>query len=73
MNGFVLYDYLSDIPEYLPKLINAVANGEIKALVDLGANAPGGRFVGVDQVYRAEEWLHNSKNIGKVVVQLQNP
>ena len=73
LNGFVLFDYSEDIPEYLPKLITGIATGTIKAQVDMGESAPGGKFVGLDQAYRTEEWLHSGKNLGKVVVQLQNP
>ena len=58
---------------YLPQLIGAIAAGVIKAQVDLGDSAPGGRFLGVDQIHRAQAWLHSGKSMGKVVVQLQNP
>lgn len=71
LNGFVLFDFLSDIPEYLPKLITGIASGTIKAQVDFGETSPGGKFVGLDHAYRAEDWLHAGKNLGKVVVQIQ--
>lgn len=72
LNGFGIFHYASDFPEYLPKLINKIADGTLKATVDLGENSPEGRFQGIEQTYRAEEWLHSGKNVGKVVVQLQN-
>lgn len=72
LNGFVLFDWDTDIPEYLPKLIGGIANGTIKAQIDLGEKSPEGKFFGLDQAWRAEEWLHSSKNLGKVVVQIQN-
>ena len=70
LNGFILFDFASDIPEYLPKLITGIAQGSIKAQVDLGERSPDGKFVGVEQVHRAEEWLHSGKNMGKVVATL---
>lgn len=72
LNGFVLFNFASDIPEYLPQLIGGIASGTIKAQVDLGEKSPEGKFFGLDQAWRAEEWLHSSKNLGKVVVQIQN-
>jgi len=71
--GFNVFSYQSYFAEYLPKLITGIAKGTIKVRVDFGEKAPGGRFFGVDQVYRAQEWLHSGKNIGKVVVELQKP
>ncbi|KPM10357.1 quinone oxidoreductase-like protein [Sarcoptes scabiei] len=69
--GFMLPNYSDSYPEYLPKLIGMIANGSIQANVDLGENTAEGKFFGLDQIARAEEHLHSGKNIGKVVVQIQ--
>ena len=70
LNGFMLTSYTSDYREYLPKLIGMIAQNKLKAKVDLGETSPGGKFFGVDQIVRAEEWLHSGKNQEKVVVQV---
>ena len=70
--GFYLPDYFDLIPEYLPQLIDGVASGRLKVQLDLGTEKSGGKFFGVDQIYRGEACLQTGQNIGKVVVQLQN-
>lgn len=63
---------MSYIPTYLPKIISGIADGSIKAQFDIGQRTAEGKFIGLDQVYRAENWLNSGKNIGKVIVQIQN-
>ena len=70
LNGFGLFYYWDQFDHYLPKLISMISDGSMKAKVDLGESSPGGKFLGIEQTYRAEEWLHSGKNLGKVVVQL---
>lgn len=72
LNGFMMTNYTSDYKEYLGKLIGMIAKGELSAKVDLGENSPGGKFTGLKQTVRAEEWLHSGKNSGKVVVQVND-
>ena len=72
LNGFMLTQYGSDYAEYLPKLISSIALGKIRANVDLGETTSEGKFFGLDQTVRAEEWLHSGNNQGKVVVQVQD-
>ena len=78
LNGFALFHYEKYFNEYLPKLIDMIHNGQLVADVDLGeqsydSDGGGGLFYGLDQTYRAQEWLHSGKNVGKVVVKLQDP
>ncbi|KAI2801338.1 Prostaglandin reductase 3, partial [Blomia tropicalis] len=73
INGFVLLEFKDEIAQYLPKIVAGIAQGTLKVQVDLGESSPEGKFFGVDQIYRAQNWLHARKNLGKVVVQLQNP
>jgi len=73
LNGFGVFHYFNEYPNYLPRLIQMISDGSLKARVDQGEQSPGGKFIGIDQVFRAEEWLHSGKNLGKVVVQLQDP
>jgi len=72
LNGFMLPNYGTNFREYLPKLLTLIAQDKIKAQVDIGEQSPGGKFVGVDQIVRAEDWLHSGKNQGKVVVQINS-
>lgn len=71
LNGFVLFHYFEYIKEYFPKLIELIDTGKLKVKVDLGEQTPEGPFVGLDNAWRAEEHLHAAKNVGKVVVKVQ--
>jgi len=73
LNGFGVFHFMNEYPNYLPKLIQMIGEGKLKAKIDDGVQSPGGRFIGIDQTWRAQEWLHSGKNLGKVIVQLQNP
>ncbi|KAH9424821.1 hypothetical protein DERP_012307 [Dermatophagoides pteronyssinus] len=73
VTGFMLLNYHDCFPEYFGQLISKVHKGEIKAVVDLGEQTSDGKFFGLEQVARAEEYLHGGKNLGKVVVQIQEP
>lgn len=55
LSGFLLTDYTSQYREYLGKLIPMIQSGKLQARVDMGENSEGGKFVGIDQVVRAEE------------------
>ena len=61
-----------DFKEYLPKLVETIAKGTIKAQGDLGEKSPEGMFVGLDQVYRTEELLLSAKNLGIVAVKIHD-
>lgn len=70
--GFNLIYHMSEYPSYVSRLITAIQQKKIKAQVDLGTQSPEGKFFGVDQVERAIQWQLGGKNLGKVIVQLQN-
>lgn len=71
VTSFGLFRHLPFIPEYLPKLIASIKNGEIKAQVDLGERSAKGKFFGLVEVARAEQWLLDGNNLGKVVVKIR--
>ncbi|KAH7643699.1 quinone oxidoreductase-like protein [Dermatophagoides farinae] len=73
LTGFMLMNYREHFQEYFGQLIPKVHKGEIKVAVDLGEQTSEGKFFGLEQVVRAEEHLHGGKNLGKVVVQIQEP
>jgi NADPH-dependent curcumin reductase CurA len=50
--GFFLANYRHKFKEYLAKLIDLVAKGKIKILVDLGKNSKDGAFQGIEGVAR---------------------
>ena len=55
MNGFLLTQYTDEFPKYLPKLMQMLAKGELKTVLDFGDNTSGGQFVGIDSVLRGVE------------------
>ncbi|KAH9393627.1 Prostaglandin reductase 3 [Tyrophagus putrescentiae] len=70
--GFGVFHWWSDFDEYLPQLIDMISKDKLIARVDCGDTSPGGKFIGIEQMARAQEWLHEGKNQGKVVVQLHD-
>jgi len=72
MLGFIIFNHIEEFRNYLPQLINQIATGQLHTEVDLGDNSPEGKFSGLEQAHRAEEWLHSGKNIGKVVLQIRD-
>lgn len=73
LNGFFLLNYKDVFPKYMSELLSMIHNGKIKAKIALDDGTEDGKFFGLDKIYLAEEYLHSGKNIGKVVVQIQNP
>ena len=51
----MLTQFKEYFPKYLPKLIEMLANNELKIAVDLGLNSVNGEFKGIDSVVRAVE------------------
>ncbi|XP_048882900.1 prostaglandin reductase-3-like [Brienomyrus brachyistius] len=70
MHGFFLPHYLSDYGEALASMLSMHARGKLVCEVDRGDAAPGGRFVGLESVFRAVDHMYNKGNLGKVVVAL---
>ncbi|TNN32098.1 Zinc-binding alcohol dehydrogenase domain-containing protein 2 [Liparis tanakae] len=70
MRGFFLPHFLDDYKEALASMMQMLARGQLVCELDRGDLAPGGRFVGLDAVYRAVDYMYAGKNLGKVVVEL---
>lgn len=70
VRGFFLPHYLSDYGEALASMLSMYTRGKLVCEVDRGDAAPGGRFVGLESVFRAVDHMYSGGNLGKVVVAL---
>jgi len=61
VSGFFLNNYRNDFPRHLLAMTDLVQQGQLKPYID-------GNFNGLEGVFDAVEYLHNGKNVGKVVV-----
>lgn len=73
MRGFFLPHFLGDYREALSSMMQMFAEGKLVCEVDGGDLAPGGKFVGLESVYRAVDYMYAGKNLGKVVVEVAAP
>ncbi|XP_029446720.1 prostaglandin reductase 3 isoform X2 [Rhinatrema bivittatum] len=73
IRGFFLNHYLSQYQEAMMTLLKMHSNGELMCEVDLGDKSPEGRFIGLESVFRAVDYMYIGKNIGKIVVELSHP
>ncbi|CAN9514089.1 unnamed protein product [Ophioblennius macclurei] len=73
MRGFFLPHFLSDYREALSSMMQMFANGKLVCEVDCGDLAQEGKFVGLESVYRAVDYMYAGKNVGKVVVEVAPP
>lgn len=73
MRGFFLPHFLSDYREALSSMMQMFANGKLVCEVDCGDLAQEGKFVGLESVYRAVDYMYAGKNVGKVVVEVTPP
>ncbi|KAM4689777.1 prostaglandin reductase 3 [Discoglossus pictus] len=73
IHGFFLTEYLSDYKEALISLMKMYQNGELVCEVDYGELSPEGKFIGLESVFRAVDYMYMGKNIGKIVVELPHP
>ncbi|XP_040841064.1 prostaglandin reductase 3 [Ochotona curzoniae] len=70
IHGFFLNHYLSQFQASMGHLLKMLDSGELVCKVDLGELSPGGRFVGLDSVFRAVDYMYLGRNSGKIVVEL---
>uniref|UniRef100_A0A8C5KGI1 15-oxoprostaglandin 13-reductase n=1 Tax=Jaculus jaculus TaxID=51337 RepID=A0A8C5KGI1_JACJA len=70
VRGFFLNHYLSMYQAAMEHLLQLYASGDLVCEVDLGHLAPEGRFIGLDSVFRAVDYMYMGKNTGKIVVEL---
>nr|XP_033785336.1 prostaglandin reductase 3 [Geotrypetes seraphini] len=73
LRGFFLNHYLSQYQEAMLTLLKMYKDGELVCEVDLGDISPEGKFIGLESVFRAIDYLYMGKNIGKIVVELPHP
>lgn len=70
VQGFFLNHYLSEHRASVERLVEMCARGDLVCQVDRGGLSAGGRFTGLESVFRAVDYMYMRKNIGKVVVEL---
>ncbi|KAM6910607.1 prostaglandin reductase 3-like [Xenentodon cancila] len=73
MRGFFLPHFVSDYKEALSSMMQMFAKGKLVCEVDCGDMAQEGRFVGLESVFRAVDYMYAGKNLGKVVVEVTPP
>ncbi|KAG7469965.1 hypothetical protein MATL_G00134350 [Megalops atlanticus] len=73
VRGFFLPHYLPDYRDAMGSMLQMCARGELTCEVDLGEMADGGKFAGLESVFRAVDHMYSGKNLGKVVVELVPP
>ncbi|KAL6108841.1 ptgr3 [Pungitius sinensis] len=73
IRGFFLPHFVGDYREALGSMMQMLAAGKLVCEVDRGDLSQGGRFVGLDSVFRAVDHMYAGKNLGKVVVELVPP
>ncbi|XP_034085800.1 prostaglandin reductase 3-like [Gymnodraco acuticeps] len=73
IRGFFLPHFLSDYKEALGSMMKMIAKGKLVCEVDCGDMSEEGRFVGLESVFRAVDYLYAGKNLGKVVVEVAPP
>lgn len=54
-------------------LLQLYTRGDLVCEVDLGHLAPEGRFIGLESIFQAVDYMYSGKNIGKLVVELPHP
>lgn len=70
LQGFFLNHYFSKYQAAMDQLLQLYTRGDLACEVDLGCQAPGGRFVGLESIFRAVDYMYAGKNVGKLVVEL---
>lgn len=73
VRGFFLPHFLGDYREALADMMRLLAQGTLQCEVDCGDLAEEGRFVGLESVFRAVDYMYAGKNLGKVVVEVAPP
>ena len=70
VNGFFLMNHKEHYPAHMMGLVSLLNEGKLHVLTDRGE---GGRFVGLDSVYDAVDYLYSGKSKGKVIVEIDSP
>ena len=67
VRGVFFPHYPTEIKQYSKELIQLMTNGKLISKID------DKKFVGVEQIADAIDYMYSGKNIGKVVVQISQP
>ncbi|KAF5893155.1 prostaglandin reductase 3 [Clarias magur] len=70
IRGFFLPHFLSEYSECVQKTMEMQMQGKLLCAIDDGQMDEEGRFVGLESVYRAIDYMYAGKNQGKVVVEV---
>ncbi|XP_028673044.1 prostaglandin reductase-3-like [Erpetoichthys calabaricus] len=73
IRGFFLPHYYSEYASAMKDLLEMCENGDVSCELDTGELSPEGRFLGLDSVFRAVDYMYSGRNLGKVVVELCHP
>lgn len=73
IRGFFLPHFFSDYREALGNMMQMFAKGKLVCEVDVGDLAPEGKFIGLESVFQAVDYMYSGKNLGKVVVDVAPP
>jgi len=71
LRGFMLFTYAPDFPEFSAKLVKLFQEGKLICAVDNGKASTTGSFRGLESIAEAVDYLFSGKNIGKIVVELE--
>ncbi|XDA88463.1 hypothetical protein R6Z07F_018112 [Ovis aries] len=70
VQGFFLNHYLPEFRGAMDHLLKMYAGGELVCEVDTGILSAEGRFIGLESVFRAIDYMYMRKNTGKIVIEL---
>lgn len=70
VRGFFLNHSLSKYQAAMDHLLKMYATGDLLCEVDLGDRSAEGRFIGLESVFRAVDYMYMGQNTGKIVVEL---
>jgi len=69
VNGFFLMNHKEHYAKHMTELVTMMKQGHLEVLLD-GSDAEGKRFVGLDSVFDAVDYLYSGKSKGKVCVEI---
>ncbi|KAM3873647.1 prostaglandin reductase 3-like [Diretmus argenteus] len=73
VRGFFLPHFPDDYKEALGSMMQMFSQGKLVCELDCGDLSQDGRFVGLESVFRAVDYMYAGKNLGKVVVEVAPP
>ncbi|CAG2178094.1 unnamed protein product [Oppiella nova] len=72
VTGFAVPHYIHLFPQYMPQLIEDIMTKKLRVVLDFGLKSSKGEFIGIDSVVNGVEHLFSRKNVGKVVIKIQD-